>query len=95
MQKQQVEMELSETDKALEELKKAADSEQIYKYAGNLLIKVARDAILKDLTEKKELAGTRSLVLHKQESRFRDNLKDIQSKIDDTMKGKTQQAEEQ
>ena len=88
-------MELTETDKALEELSRAADSEQIYKYAGNLLIKVTKNAILKELTEKKELGSTRSLVLHKQETRFRDNLKDIQSRIDDTMKGKTQQAEEQ
>jgi prefoldin beta subunit len=95
IQKQQVEMELAETDKALEELKKASDSEQIYKYAGNLLIKVTRDAILKDLTEKKEIGGTRSLVLQKQESRFRDSLKEIQSKIDVTMKGKAQQAEEE
>ncbi len=95
MQKQQVEMELAETDKALEELVRAADSEQIYKYAGNLLIKVTKDAILKDLTEKKEIAGTRTLVLQKQESRFRDSLKEIQSKIDVTMKGKAQQAEEE
>jgi prefoldin beta subunit len=95
IQKQQVDMDLAETDKALDELRKAADSEQIYKYAGNLLIKVTKDAILKDLTEKKEIAGTRTLVLQKQESRFRDSLKEIQSKIDVTMKGKAKQAEEE
>ncbi len=95
IQKQQVDLELAETEKALEELNRAADSEQIYKYAGNLLIKVTKDAILRELMDKKELGSTRTLVLQKQESRFRDSLKDIQSKIDETMKGRTTQAEEQ
>ncbi|MDG7016412.1 MAG: prefoldin subunit beta [Nitrososphaerota archaeon] len=94
IQKQQVEMELAETEKALEELGKASDSEAIYKYAGNLLIKVAKGAIMKELTEKKELANTRKMVLAKQESRFREGLKDLQTKIDEAVKGKAPQAAE-
>lgn len=94
IQKQQVEMELAETDKALEELSKSPESEAIYKYAGNLLIKVARDVVTKDLTEKKELANTRKLVLAKQESRFRESLKDLQTKIDEAVKGKAPQTSE-
>jgi prefoldin beta subunit len=90
IQKQQVEMELSETEKALEELGKASDSEAIYKFAGNLLIKVQKDAVMNELNEKKELANTRKMVLAKQESRFRENLKDLQVKIDDAVKGKAQ-----
>ena len=35
IQKQQVDLELAETDKALEELEKSPDTEAIYKYAGN------------------------------------------------------------
>lgn len=93
VQKQQVDLELAETGKALEELNKAADSEQVYKYAGSLLIKVTKEAMLKELTEKKELGSTRTLVLQKQETRFRDSLKEIQTKIDETMKGKVPQAE--
>ena len=90
IQKQQVEMELSETEKALEELGKATDSEAIYKFAGNLLIKVQKATVMNELNEKKELANTRKMVLAKQESRFRDNLKDLQAKIDDAVKGKAQ-----
>ncbi len=90
IQKQQVEMELGETEKALEELGKAGDSETIYKFAGNLLIKVGKDAVVKELTEKKELDGTRKMVLAKQESKFRESLKDLQGKIDDAVKGKPQ-----
>jgi prefoldin beta subunit len=96
IQKQQVEAELAETERALEELGKVSDTETIYKYAGNLLIKVSKEAIVKELTEKKELASTRQLVLSKQEARFRESLKELQAKIDDAVKGRTQaqQAEE-
>ncbi len=86
-QKQQVEAEQAEAGKALEELNKSANSDMIFKFAGNLLIKVQKDAIMKELAEKKELASTRSLVLAKQEARFRANLKEIQVKIDESIKG--------
>jgi len=95
IQKQQVEMELSETEKALEELTKAADSETIYKFAGNLLIKVSKPDIVKELTEKKELANTRKMVLAKQESRFKESIKDLQTKIEAAAKGKAQPAAEE
>lgn len=87
-QKQQVELELSETEKALEELGKASDSESVYKFAGNLLVRVKKDDVMKELNEKKELANTRKMVLAKQETRFRESLKDLQTKIDDAVKPK-------
>jgi prefoldin beta subunit len=93
MQKQQVEAELSETERALEELKETKEEEQIYKYAGNLLIKVTRDAITKELQEKKEISNTRTLVLGKQETRFKDSLRELQTKIDDMLKGRAQSAQ--
>lgn len=88
VQKQQVELELTETEKALEELGKAADSEAVYKFAGNLLVKVKKEDVIKELNEKKELGSTRKMVLAKQESRFRESLKELQTKIDDAVKGK-------
>jgi prefoldin beta subunit len=88
VQKQQVELELGEAEKALEELEKATDTEAIYKFAGNLLVKVNKDAMVKELSEKKELGNTRKMVLAKQEGRFRETLKDLQTKIDDAVKGK-------
>jgi prefoldin beta subunit len=92
-QKQQVELELGETEKALEELSKASDSETVYKFAGNLLVKVKKEDVVKELNEKKELANTRKMVLAKQESRFRESLKDLQTKIDDSVKSKPPQAQ--
>jgi prefoldin beta subunit len=91
MQKQQVDAELGEADRALEELQKAAEGEQIYKYAGNLLVKVTKEAITKELQEKKEISNTRTLVLNKQETRFKDNIKELETKIDEMLKGRAQQ----
>jgi len=92
-QKQQVELELSETDKALEELGKASATEDVYKFAGNLLVKVKKEDVVKELNEKKELANTRKMVLTKQESRFRESLKDLQTKIDDAVKTRPTQTQ--
>ena len=92
-QKQQVELELSETEKALEELHKAADSEAVYKFAGNLLVKVKKEDVMMELNEKKELANTRKMVLAKQEARFKDSLRDLQTKIDEAVRGKQSQAQ--
>lgn len=94
-QKQQVELELGETEKALEELTKASDSEAVYKFAGNLLVKVKKEDVMKELGEKKELANTRKMVLAKQETRFRESLKDLQTKIDDAVKSKPAQPQSQ
>ncbi len=87
-QKQQVELELGETEKALEELKKASDTEAVYKFAGNLLVKVKKEDVMKELSEKKELGNTRKMVLAKQETRFRESLTDLQTKINDAVKPK-------
>jgi prefoldin beta subunit len=89
IQKQQVDAELSEAEKALEELKKSPDSDQIFKYAGSLMIKVSKEEIMKDLEEKKDLSNTRSLVLAKQEGRLRESLKELQTKLDEAMKGRS------
>jgi len=88
VQKQQVELEAAEVEKALEELKKADQSEPVYKSAGSVLIRVKREDLLKELEEKKELANTRLLVLSKQESRLRENIKELQIKIDEAIRGK-------
>ena len=90
-QKQQVELELGETEKALEELNKASDTEAIYKFAGNLLVKVKKEDVTKELNERKELANTRKMVLAKQETRFRESLNDLQTKINEAVKPRAQQ----
>jgi len=87
MQKQQIELEIVETERALEELSKTTTSDSIYKAAGPLLIKSEKDIIEKDLAEKKELANTRVMVLGKQELRVKENLKEVENKINQMLKG--------
>lgn len=87
MQKQQVELEIVETDRALEEIKKAGEEDVIYKSAGPLLIKSKRENIVKELEEKKELSNTRVMVLAKQETRVKDNLKEVENKINQMIRG--------
>lgn len=87
MQKQQIEVELVEIDKALEELKKISAEDSVYKTAGPVLIKAVRDDVVKELEEKKELSNTRVMVLSKQETRVKENLKEIQTKIDEMVRG--------
>ena len=49
MQKQQLESEKLETEKALEELKKASDDELVFKHAGTIMIKSTKRILLKNL----------------------------------------------
>jgi prefoldin beta subunit len=87
MQKQQVEIEIVETDRALEELKKIGTDDIVYKSAGPLLIKSKKEDLIKELGEKKELSNTRAMVLAKQETRVKDNLKEVENKINQMIRG--------
>jgi prefoldin beta subunit len=80
-QKQQVELEASETDQALNELQKLTDDAVIYKSAGTLLMKAERTKVITELTERKELLNTRATILTKQEERLRAQLKDVQTRL--------------
>ncbi|CAE6484485.1 MAG: prefoldin subunit beta [Candidatus Nitrosotenuis sp.] len=86
-QKQQVDMEQIESDRALEELKKIADSETVYKHSGSILIKSTKAALIAELEEKKELANTRSAVLAKQEARLKESIKEQETKINEMIRG--------
>jgi prefoldin beta subunit len=86
MQKQQLEVEMVETDRALQELKKAGHDDAIYKNAGSVLIKAKKEDVLKELEEKKELSNTRVMVLGKQEARVKENLKEVENKINEMIR---------
>jgi len=81
VQKQQTELELTETDNSLEEIRKITDDTPIYKSIGSLLIKTEKTKLETELTERRELLNTRITVLTKQEERLRTQAKDLQTKI--------------
>ncbi len=66
MQKQAFQMELSETEAALNELGKSGD--EVFKIIGQLMIKSDKSTIKEELTEKQKLFGIRMKNLEKQES---------------------------
>ena len=86
-QKQQLDVEQAETDKALEELKKASDDDAVYKHAGSILIKSSKNDLISELEEKKELAKTRSTVIEKQKTRIEETIKEQELKINEMIKG--------
>ncbi|MDI6691393.1 MAG: prefoldin subunit beta [Candidatus Bathyarchaeota archaeon] len=81
VQKQQVEIELTEIEQALSELEKMSDDAVIYKAIGSLLVKSEKAKTVADLNERKELFNMRATVLGKQEERLRSQIKDLQTKL--------------
>ena len=86
-QKQQLELELNETDKALSELEKSTDDTPVYKSVGSILVKSNRQVLMGELKERKELLTTRVTVLGKQEERTRERLKEVQEKLQERLQG--------
>ena len=87
MQKQQLESQKLETEKALEELKKAGDDEAVFKHAGTIMIKSSKKDLLEELEEQVELAKTKASLLAKQEERLKTTLQEQETKIQEMMKG--------
>ncbi len=85
-QKQQLEIEASETDRALAELDKLNDSAVVYKSIGSLLLKSERQVLLTELKERKELLGTRVTVLGRQEERTKERMKELQEKLQEKLR---------
>ena len=87
MQKQQLESQKLETEKALEELKKIDDGEAVFKHAGTIMIKSNKKDLLEELEEQMELAKTKASLLAKQEERLKVTLQEQETKIQEMMKG--------
>ena len=85
MQKQQLESEKLETEKALEELKKTGDDELVFKHAGTIMIKSNKKDLVEELEERVELAKTKSSLLAKQEERLKITLKEQETKIQEIL----------
>ena len=90
VQKQHLESEQLDTERALETLKKASDGDAVYKAAGSILIKSTKTSLISELEEKKELSNTRLTVLSKQEVRVKENLKEAETKIREMLRGPPQ-----
>ena len=88
-QKQQVAMENIEADRALDELKKANNDDQVFKFAGSILIKSDNKTLIDELEEKKVLSKTQTIVLTKQEERIKTSLQEQEKKIQEMLKNQS------
>jgi len=85
LQKESLNIQSMELDKALEELKKAT-TEDVYKAVGPILVKSTKKDLEIELVEKKETIELRLKSLQKQEDRIKEKLKDVQGKFEDFLK---------
>ena len=81
IQKQQIDLQIFEIDKALEELNKINENTTVYKSAGTIMIKANKDSLIKELTEAKDLGNSQLILLKKQETRVIENIKELEIKI--------------
>ena len=88
-QKQQLEFDKLETEKALEELQKVNDDDMVFKHAGTILIKSNKKDLIEELDEKKELAKTKASLSTKQEERLKITLKEQETKIQQMIKNQS------
>ncbi|HLE07540.1 MAG TPA: prefoldin subunit beta [archaeon] len=87
VQREALSMQKIESEKALEELKKAKDKEEVFKIVGPVLVKSTKSELIKELGEKKETAELRLKSLEKQEEMLRKKLEENQKKLEGLFKG--------
>ena len=87
IQRQQLDAERADSEKALEELKKAGDEQAVYKQAGSVLVKSDRASLVDEVEERKTLAVTRAKVLSKQEERLKESLAEQEARIKSALTG--------
>jgi len=84
IQKESLNLQNIEIEKALEELKKVTN-EDVYKAVGSILIKSNKKDLEIELTEKKETISLRLKSLQKQEDRLKEKLKESQQKFEEIL----------
>ena len=85
-QKYQIEMQLKETQNALEELEKAGSAE-VHKIVGQILIKSDKNTVQSELKEKTETLDIRLKTIDKQEKKVMEKLKTLQEELQKGLAG--------
>jgi len=81
VQKQRLELEVTESDRALKTLEETPSDAKVYKSAGAVLVERDKDSVVKELNERKEFLDMRSKVLVKQETNTRERLTQLQENL--------------
>ncbi len=81
IQRQRIEMEMAESDKALQVLNEIADETKVYRSVGAVLVEKPRDKVIKELEERKEFLEMRVKVLQRQEDKTKEKLTSLQETL--------------
>ena len=82
MQKQSFQMELSETQSALNEIKNSGDD--VFKIVGQLMIKTEKSKISEELSSKERILEMRLKKMEQQESVFMEKLEKLREEVIDS-----------
>ena len=80
-QKQRLELEMNESERALKTLETVTPDSKVYKSSGAILVEKNKDDVVKELTERKEYLEMRAKVLEKQEKNAKDRLNSLQESL--------------
>jgi prefoldin beta subunit len=81
VQKQRIEMEQIESDKALETLNAINADKKVYKSVGAVLVERSKDEVVKELEERKDFLDMRIKVIAKQEEKTREKMTGLQETL--------------
>jgi prefoldin beta subunit len=82
VQRNQLEVQLRELEGTLEELAKVQDDTPMYRAVGSLLVKVDdKEAVRKELEERKETVSIRVTAVKKQEKSFGERFEELSQKV--------------
>jgi len=87
LRRQQLEVELRDVENALDELKNVSEDASIFKFAGRILMRVSKDAIVKELTEKKETLELHIKTLERQEAHAKKRLEELRQDLSQRLTG--------
>lgn len=85
MQKQTIITQINENKKALDELSKTSDEQDVYKTAGPLLIKTTKAESETTLNDNIEMLEIRQKTVEKQEKRITSRLEELQTNLQSAM----------
>ena len=92
MQKEGMHIQKLENEKAIEELGKTKESEEVFKAVGPILIKSSKTEMEKELKERNETIERRLKAFESQEKSINEKAADIQKKLQEMLTGAKQES---
>jgi prefoldin beta subunit len=85
MQKQNLQLQVAEIENALIEVEKT-NQDKIYEIIGNVMVKKAKEELLKSLKDKKEMIDLRSSTIEKQIQKMSEKATNLQKELSKEIK---------